>query len=473
MCETHVPRELALNRRQVLFRWANGFGGLALCGLLASCSRRPGAMSPAVPQPSRPRAKNVIFLYMDGGPSQIDTFDPKPRLDREHGQPIRESIDGRFATKNVMKSPFRFQRSGESGAAVSEIFPWVARHVDEMTIVRSMVAETSEHPTANFFMTTGSSMRGRPSIGSWLLYGLGSEAQNLPGYVVVHCGPMPQGGKDIFSSGFLPAKHQPMFLSAIDELVEDIDPLEPDPDLQRSKLRAIRKLNRLSRDRLGESSELDALIENYSKAFQLQKDLLNVTNFSRETQATQALYGIDEDETHTFGVQCLWARRLVEAGVRFVHLLPPTTQGADRWDQHADLEEHHRKNARMVDKPIAGLLTDLGSRGLLDETIVIWGGEFGRTPTAEMRPGMAAGRDHNPYGFTMWLAGGGFRRGTIYGATDEYGYQAIENPVTVHDLHATILHLLGIDHTQLTYDYGGRDFRLTDVFGEVKHDLIA
>ena len=457
-----------LDRRDLLLRGAQGFGALALWGMLARSSRS----ATATEQPP-PRAKSVIFLYMDGGPSQLDTFDPKPRLAREHGQKIGIPIVNRLASNTVLKSPFRFARHGQSGADVSELFPHVAQCVDDLAIIRSMVADNMEHGTANLLLNSGSSLAGRPSMGSWISYGLGSGCEDLPDYLVLHGGKLPQGGTSVFSNGFLPSRHQcSVFAPGDPKPFGSISRWEPTAELQTAKLTALDQFNRLGADARGALAELEGVAQNYELAARLQTALPELLDYHDETATTLQRYGIDQPETQAFGVECLLARKLVEKGVRFVTLLTPVLK-ADRWDQHANLEDGHRRNALATDKPIAGLLQDLKARGLLDQTVVLWGGEFGRTPTAEFQEGRAPGREHNPHGFTMWLAGGGVRGGIRYGATDEYGYRAVENPVHVHDLHATLLHLLGIDHTQLTFRHGGRDYRLTDVYGRVVHDLLA
>jgi len=454
----------------MLCRCANGFGGLALASLLAEKS----TAAPHHPA----KAKSVIFLFMDGGPSQVDTFDPKPRLEKDHLKPIPfKTPTTVFNISNkVLASPFKFSQRGQTGAWVSELFPNVAERVDDLAIIRSMVSDHSEHTAANYFMHSGSGFQGRPSMGGWVVYGLGSESANLPGFIVLESGLIPPGGLDLFNSGFLPASYQGTLFRKGDHPIADLKPLENDPRLQESKLGLMRRLNKGVLDRFAGVSEVEATIQNYEMAFRMQTEVPSVLDLKGESAATRKMYGLDDPETEEFGRECLLARRLVERGVRFVELLPPFRKGIDRWDQHQSLEDGHRVNARAVDKPIAGLLQDLKSRGLLDSTLVIWGGEFGRTPTAQLPDGefsKKVGRDHNPFGFTMWLAGGGVKPGVIYGATDEFGYYAVENKVHVHDLHATILHLLGLDHKRLTYRFGGRDMRLTDVHGEIVHGILA
>jgi hypothetical protein len=449
----------------MLLRCASGFGAVALTALGASAtSMRPRATH------HRARARNVIFLYMDGGPSQVDTFDPKPRLAQEHGQRPRFRVEPTQFNNNgsVMQSPWSFQQYGQSGIPVSELFPHVSQCVDDLAVVRSMVSNFSEHTNANYFLHSGHGQQGRPSMGSWVTYGLGSECDNLPGFVVLETGQIPPGGLDCFGSGFLPAAYQGSLFRRSSDPVADLRPPGASGDQQRSKMGLMRRLDRSTIARTGTNDQLEAAIANYELAFRMQTAVPELTDLTAETRATRALYGLDERTTEAFGHQCLTARRLVERGVRFIEILCPPT-GGDRWDQHSNLRQGHTNNARATDRPIAGLLKDLKSRGLLDETLVIWGAEFGRTPFAQG----SDGRDHNPFGFTMWLAGGGIKGGTIHGATDEYGYHAIENKVEIHDLHATMLHLLGMEHTRLTFRFGGRDMRLTDVHGEVIHGILC
>jgi Protein of unknown function (DUF1501) len=471
-----------VSRREMLCRCANGFGGLALAYLLAekfAAASEARAGNPLAPRPPHyaPKAKSVIFLFMDGGPSQIDTFDPKPRLEKERGQAIPfETPTTVFNISNkILPSPYKFKKYGQCGAEVSELFPNVATCVDDMVIIRSMVADHSEHTAGNYFMHSGSGFQGRPSIGAWVNYGLGSECDNLPGFAVLESGLIPPGGLDLFGSGFLPASYQGTLFRRGEHPIADIQAREKARELQTNKLGLLAKLNQGVLDRLGAVSELEATISNYELAFRMQAGVPELLDLKGESEATRKLYGLDESDTEEFGRQCLLARRMVERGVRFVELLPPSRKGIDRWDQHGSLESGHRVNAQAVDKPIAALLKDLKARGLLGQTLVLWGGEFGRTPTAQLPDEgyvKEVGRDHNPFGFTMWLAGGGVKGGTIYGATDEYGYFAIENKVHVHDLHATILHLLGLDHTRLTYHFSGREMRLTDVAGRVIHEIL-
>jgi len=469
-----------LSRRELLLKTANGMGAVALTALLEESAFAAGApavdarkTNPLAPRkPHHPaKAKNVIFLFMDGGPSQVDTFDPKPRLAKEHGEPIKIKVPATQFDNvgNVLKSPWEFRQYGKSGIPVSDLFPHVATCVDDLAIVRSMVADFSEHTNANYFIHSGHGLQGRPSMGAWTTYGLGSESQNLPGFVVLNSGLIPPGGLDCFNSGFLPASYQGSLFRSTGKLpVADVQRAEPSADLQEKKLALMRRLDQGLVQRVGTSDRLDAAIANYELAFRMQSAVPDLMDLRGETEATKKLYGLDEPATELYGRQCLTARRLVERGVRFIELLCPDMK-TDRWDQHSNLKEGHERNARAVDKPIAGLLKDLKARGLLDSTLVVWAGEFGRTPMAQG----SDGRDHNPFGFSIWMAGGGVKGGTVHGATDDYGYFVVENKVSIHDLHATMLHLLGVDHKRLTHRFSGRDMRLTDIYGEIVHDIIA
>jgi hypothetical protein len=478
-----APRSpFSLTRRQLLSRCSNGFGAAALTALLTEPAygrvlRAAGGRADRARALHHPaRADSVIFLYMDGGPSQVDTFDYKPRLQKEAGQPIQMQAPptqfiARDTPAKVLGSPWAFRQHGESGAWVSDLLPEAAGIVDDLCIVRSMVADFTEHANANLFLHTGHNQQGRPSMGAWVTYGLGSQSRDLPGYIVLRgTGRIPAGGPDNFHSGFLPAAYQASFWKGSATPVANLDRAEADGQLQRNKLDLMAKLDRTALGRLGRDDRVEAAIANYELAFQMQAAVPETLDLGNESAATRKLYGLDDEVTRVYGTQCLLARRLVERGVRFIELTPPLLDGANRWDQHDKLAEGHTKNARATDRPVAGLIKDLKARGLLSRTLVVWGGEFGRTPTVQ---GKNSGRDHNPYGFTMWLAGGGVRGGQVYGATDDYGFRAVENKVHVHDLHATMLHLLGIDHKRLTYRFGGRDMRLTDVHGEVVHDILA
>jgi Protein of unknown function (DUF1501) len=473
-------RAQPLTRRQMLRQCANGFGAVALASLLAepaygaTTSSAPPGTDPLAPRLPHfgAKAKNVIFLFMDGGPSQVDSFDPKPRLAKEHGQPIKMKVPPtQFNNVGaVLQSPWKFRQYGRSGIPVSDLFPHVAGCVDDLAIIRSMVSNFSEHTNANFFIHSGSGQQGRPSMGAWVTYGLGSASRNLPGFVVLDSGQIPPGGLDCFNNGFLPASYQGSLFQRGAQPVADLQRGERTPQLQEGKLALLRRLDQAVVERLGAEDKLEAAIANYELAFRMQSAVPELVDLRGESAATRRLYGLEDpyEPTQIYGRQCLLARRLVERGVRFVEVLCPSV-GADRWDQHGNLKEGHQNNARAVDQPIAGLLKDLKARGLLEETLVLWGGEFGRTPMAQG----SDGRDHNPFGFTVWLAGGGVKGGTIYGATDDYGYYVIDNKVEIYDLHATMLHLLGIDHKKLTFRFGGRDMRLTDVHGEVVKGILA
>lgn len=466
-------RIIPLTRRQMLTRTANGFGAVALASLLAE-DRGIAAESKLVNHHPA-KAKSIIFLYMDGGPSQVDTFDYKPALTKYDGQDPRQAIGKLEPTQfsnvgKVMKSPWIFRKHGESGAWVSELFPHLAKKVDELAIVKSVVSNFPEHTSANYFLHTGSGIQGRPSWGAWCGYGLGTGNRDLPTFVVLNGGLIPPGGLDNFNSGFLPAAFQGSIFKPGNPPVANIAPLEKSSARQQAKLALMRKLDRLAVEEFGAEAEIEAAVQNYETAFRMQKAVPELMDVSNETRTVQSLYGLDSkyQPTVTFGTQCLIARRMVERGCRFIELTCPNV-GHDRWDQHQNLKKGHEDNARTVDQPIAGLLTDLKNRGLLDSTLVVWAGEFGRTPFAQG----ANGRDHNPYGFTVWFAGGGTKAGTVYGDTDEFGYKVVQGRVEIHDLHATMLHLLGVDHTKLTFRFGGRDMRLTDVHGELIAPIIA
>lgn len=476
-----------VSRREMLQMCKCGFGSLALTGLfgqlLSSCSQgsvfddssRKKGFSSTFPPHFLPKAKNIIFLYMDGGVSQVDSFDPKPRLEKEHGEdPFRKFKvdDTQFGeVGKILKSPWKFKQYGASGMPVSELFPHIATCVDDLALIRSMVSNFPEHTNANYFLHTGSGLQGRPSMGAWINYGLGSENSNLPGYVVLDGGLVPPGGLDNFKNGFLPATFQASLLKAGEMPIANINTLDTIKGIQEDKLTFLKDRDHLFMNNLGGADEIEAAISNYELAYNMQSSVPELTEFKSESEATKELYGLNSPDVNTrnYAAQCLLARRLVERGVRFIELTCPAVSGLDRWDQHSNLKLGHELNAHAVDQPIAGLLKDLKVRGLLDETLVVWTGEFGRTPFAQGTDG----RDHNPSAFSMWMAGGGVKGGTIYGQTDEYGYRVKENPVTIHDLHATMLHLLGMDHKQLTFNFGGRDFRLTDVHGNVVSDILA
>ncbi len=455
------------NRRQLLRRAGAGFGSVALAALLAD-------QTTATPQAGQPlttrlphfaaRAKRVIFLFMPGGPSQVDTFDPKPRLTQDHGKPSPKLYLGQ--KRNLLASPWKFHKRGESGLEVSELFPHVGSCVDDLCIIRSMVADDVNHPGGCLQMNTGERVATRPSLGAWVTYGLGTENQNLPGFIAIGPGPLIEGARQ-YGAAFLPAAYQGTFVSDLKNPIRNLTNDQVGADRQRRELDALRRLNELHREEREEDSRLSARIESFELAYRMQLQAPETFDLAQESTATQQRYGVDRKETEVFGRQCLLARRLVERGVRFVQLYH-TTGGFQPWDQHSNLKGGHAANALATDRPIAALLQDLKARGLLEDTLVIWGGEFGRTPAAEGTDG----RDHHPYGFSMWLAGGGVRGGLAYGATDEFGWDAVEKPVHVHDLHATILHLLGLDHEKLTYRHTGRDYRLTDVYGNVVKGIL-
>jgi hypothetical protein len=407
---------------------------------------------------------------MHGGPSQVDTFDYKPLLERDDGKPLpfpKPRVVS-SATGNLLRSPWKFQQHGQSGAWVSEIFPHVAGCVDDLCMIHSMFGSNSRHGGALLELHTGSDTFIRPSMGSWITYGLGTENQDLPGFITV-CPTLTHGGVNNWSSAFLPAAYQgtPIGNASVpssDAKIPFIDGSQTPRSIQRMELDMLRQIHEEQLASTGPDQALEGRIESFELAYRMQTAAPELQDLSGETRQTFSLYGIDDEKTANFGRQCLMARRFAERGVRFVQVTH-----SYKWDQHDNLLKDHAENAMEVDKPIAGLLRDLKQRGLLEDTLVLWGGEFGRTPVAQGRNG----RDHNPEGYTMWMAGAGVRPGFHYGSTDDYGYYAVDNKVHLHDLHATILHLLGLDHTRLTYRFAGRDFRLTDVHGEVVTDILA
>ncbi len=466
-----------LSRRQMLVHGSTGFGMAALAGLMQA-----EAQAALVHRAKRfaPKARSVIFCYMSGGVSHIDSFDPKPLLEKYAGQPMAGEVKKTQFNNNgtVQPAHWAFHRHGQCGMPVSELFPHMATIADEICQIRSMTAKFSEHAQGNFFMHTGFPFLGYPSAGAWTSYGLGTESRDLPGYIVLQSGGAvaPHGGVGLFSNGFLPAQHQASIVKADEaEAVENIQPRQPQRT-QRRQLDFIGAMDRRFASASQHDTHVEAAISNYELAWRMQSAVPELCDISRETETTKKLYGMDgPDSPRTaYARQCLLARRLVERGVRFVELscLPQTLgggQGPNPWDQHGQIKKGHANMAHQVDQPIAALVKDLKSRGLIDSTLVVWAGEFGRTPFAQG----SDGRDHNPYGFTIWMAGGGIKRGHIYGATDEFGYHAIENVCTVYDMWATVLHLMGIDHEQLTYRFSGRDLRLTDVHGNVLREVIA
>lgn len=467
-----------LSRREMLGQCANGFGAVALAAMMADGDRSTSAASGnegrSVTQGTHfdPKVRNVIFLYMDGGVSQVDTFDPKSELDKQNGKPFPSKIEKTQFNNigNSLASPWKFKNYGKSGTPVSDLFPHVGQHVDDMAVIRSMVSQFPEHTNANYFLHTGHGQQGRPSMGSWVGYGLGSECEELPGFVILNSGLIPPGGLDNFNSGFLPASYQGSVFAAQDPPVSNIRRTEKSAALQQRKLALLEKIDGRVLERYGKSDKLESAIANYELAAKMQTAVPDLMNVASETKETLQAYGLEDEfkNTQTFGRSCLIARRLVERGVRFIELTCPGGNG-DRWDQHGGLVDGHTKNAKSVDKPIAALLADLKQRGLFESTLVIWSGEFGRTPFAQG----SNGRDHNPYGFSIWMAGGGVKGGITYGSTDELGYKVVSNRVEIHDLHATMLHLLGVEHTKLTYRFSGRDMRLTDVHGHLIDGILS
>ena len=473
----HCGRFIAgpTSRRQMLRQVAGGFGLAAFSALLhedsvAAASPYRIARDGMLPEPHHaPKANSVIFLYMDGGPGQMDTFDPKPVLTDQHGQPfpMKKEVTQFDSNGNCLGTPWKFSPGGTCGTPVSDLFPHVREMADELLVVRSMTSPFNEHTNANYFLHTGLGLAGRPSMGAWATYGLGSENRNLPGFVVLDGGLTPPGGLQCFGNSFLPATNQGSVLRPAEEVLANVRPRDS-VDQQRRKLTLVEALDR--RNRGASDDQIESAIRNQELAFRMQFSVPEATSIDGESESTRRMYGLDAEyeQTKIFGRECLLARRLVERGVRFIECTCPQV-GGDRWDQHGKLKEGHENNARAVDQPIGALLKDLKQRGLLETTLVIWGAEFGRTPFSQG----SDGRDHNQYGFSMWLAGGGIAGGRTYGATDEYGYKAVDQPVEIHDLHATMLHLLGIDHERLTKRFGGRDMRLTDVHGKVMHDWIT
>ncbi len=444
------------SRRAALQSLSLGFGWLALQNLVG---RAADAASKPAPH-FTPRAKRVIFLCMRGAPSHVDTFDYKPKLQSDSGKP------GRRAGTKLLGSPWKFAQHGKSGLWISELFPEVAKQADKLCVLHSLHTDLPAHPQAFLRLHTGTSQFVRPSLGAWSLYGLGSENENLPGFVTI-TPPSGFGGAQNYGAGFLPAAFQATRIGSDNRPVSSatLPYLEPRATRkqQQADLGLVAQFNQAQREQHPSDEAIDGVIKSYELAFKMQSELPGVLNLQSESSATQQLYGIGERTTDDFGRKCLMARRLIEAGVRFVEI----THG--NWDQHFNLEQALQGNCDSVDKPIAGLLSDLQSRGLLKDTLVVWSGEFGRTPHAQGNDG----RDHNNTAFTSWMAGGGVKGGFAYGTSDEYGYEAVEKPMSIHDLHATVLHLLGLDHKRLTFRYAGRDFRLTDVYGNVATEIMA
>ena len=467
-----------MNRRQALKSAACGFGYMALAGLMnggtaaQAATRRPHFA---------PRAKRVIFLFMQGGPSHVDSFDYKPTLDREDGQmmsfhdarDIANSGEFKPSTHRIMKSLWKFKRRGQTGRWVSDLFPEMARHVDDLCLIHSMQTEGVAHGPATLFLHCGATNFVRPSIGSWVNYGLGSENENLPGFVTISPS-AGNGGPRNYGNAFLPSSYQGTAIGragspASEATIRNLSNPELSFAQQRKQFELMQQLHAEQMKKYPGDDELEAVIGSYELAWRMQNHTPGVLDMRNESAATLELYGIGQPDTDNFGRQCLMARRLAESGVRYIQVTYGDNTANPAWDQHSNMPKH-LDHARAVDKPIAGLLADLKQRGLLEDTIVWWGGEFGRTPYAQKN---GTGRDHNPGGFTVWLAGAGIQPGLSYGATDEFGHLAVENKVHMHDLHATLLHLLGLDHERLTYRYDGRDFRLTDVHGRIVQDILV
>ncbi|MCZ2342477.1 MAG: DUF1501 domain-containing protein [Bacteroidales bacterium] len=459
------------SRRQLLQSASTGFGYMAFAGLAAE-QAHAATNHPLAPKTGHhpARAKRVIFLFMHGGPSQVDTFDYKPALAKYDGGDLpgelAKGTSGGTGRK-LMKSPWKFQQHGECGHWMSSLFPHVAKHVDDLCFLSGLHTDGQSHGQAVLQLHTGAQLLTRPSVGSWLVYGLGSENKNLPGFVTI-CPTRGHGGVLNYGNAFLPAVYQGTSVGsagtpASSATIKNIVNTDVPPDVQRKQLDFLQSLNATHRKHIGDDHRIDGVMESFELAFRMQSAVPDVCDLAGESTETLKMYGIGEKPTDDFGRQCLMARRFAEAGVRYIQV-----SHSFKWDQHGNLKQHE-KNALEVDQPIAALLEDLKARGLLEDTLVLWGGEFGRTPVAQGKDG----RDHNPVGFTMWMAGGGVKSGLTYGETDEFGYFAVKEKMHMHDLHATILWLMGIDHERLTYRYAGRDFRLTDVFGRVATEIFA
>ena len=421
----------------------------------------------------KPKAKSVIFLFMDGGVSHVDSFDPKPKLAEFDGKDVGK-VDNPTANVNRkwLKTPWEFRQHGKSGMWISELFPHISRLADDLAVVRSMKGEFPLHSRGNLLLHCGTNLGGLPSFGSWVNYGLGSDNKNLPGFVVLNHGNVPAGGLECFSNGILPASYQATLLKSQGTPIDNLDPADKLARLQRSKLDLLLDLDSDFSGSVGNRDAVDAAIKNYELAYRMQSMVPDLLDLATESETTKRMYGVDAEHKPKaqFGIQCLRARRMVEAGVRFVEVCCPQQYGSTgTWDQHGDLKKGHEKNAMTTDQAIAALIVDLKQRGLLDETLILWSGEFGRTPHSAGRDG----RDHHPEGFTLFLAGAGIKGGTVHGNTDEMGMFATEHVHTFHDIHATMLHLMGLDHERLTYRYAGRDFRLTGVAGEVIKEILA
>lgn len=470
----------AATRRDFLQATNMGFGFLALAGLFSrqACGAEASTASKSIRQTGThflPRAKRVIFLFMDGGVSQVDSFDPKPKLSQLSGQkadwkpdPLSQAVS---SGRKWLGSPWTFAQYGRSGLWVSQLFPWAAKVIDDVCVIRSVVGETPLHGAQSLLLHTGRSVAAAPSMGSWVSYGLGQENEELPGYMLLNNDWIPNGGYQNFASSFLPATHQATSVRAKGKPVDNITPADP-AAVQRAKLDFLREQDGQFSRMQGDSELIESSIRNYETAARMQSLVPELCDVAGETAETLRLYGVDRENDYErfYALQCLRARRLIEAGVRFVEITCPNTHGNNSpWDQHGQLKLRHAENARITDQPVAALVIDLKRRGLLDETVVVWAGEMGRTPHSAGNDG----RDHHVAGYTIWIAGGGVRGGMTFGTTDEMGMSAVENRVDIHDIHATILHLLGLDHERLTFRFGGRDMRLTDVHGRVIEDVVA
>ena len=481
--EPRDPADVPVTRRELLCRSGMGFGAMALGGLMADAglltrAAKAGAVAAsslaAKPPQFAPKAKRVIHLFMNGGPSQVDTFDPKPELTKQAGKALATNLATERKTGAAFASPFKFRKYGQSGIEVSELFAHTAESIDDICVIRSMHADVPNHEPSLMLMNCGESRLPRPSLGSWLLYGLGTENQNLPGYVVMCPGGYPIQESQNWQAGFLPGIYQGTYVDTqhtdIEKLIQHIRNRRVSTRAQRSQLDLLQELNRQHLERRQQEAELESRIQSFELAYRMQSEAGDAFDVSREPEHIRAMYG---DGTHAR--QLLIARRLLERGVRFVQVWHGEGQP---WDSHDDIAQEHGRLAKQCDQAIGALLKDLKQRGMLEDTLVVWGGEFGRTPTVELptpgaNQGKMNGRDHNHYGFTMWLAGGGVKGGHVHGATDEFGFKAVEKPVHVHDLHATILHLLGFNHETFTFRHAGRDFRLTDVHGKVVGEILA
>jgi len=469
-CHQFLP---TTTRRDMLRASAGGFGQLALAAMAGQRATADTSLAngPSLPLPHIPaRAKRVIFLFMWGGPSHVDLFDPKPRLNAESGKPLSGKSVGsdRDQLGTLLGSPFKFAQYGDSGIWMSELFPHLSRQADRMCVIRSLHTEGSAHGEALLRLHTGQANLVRPSVGAWVSYGLGCESDSLPAFITISP-PRGHGGVQNYGSAFLPALHQgtaigsaetPIAQAAVSNLVNK----QLTPELQRKQLGLIQSLNKRHLRNTVEDQRIEGLIANYELAFRMQSTMPQIMNLADESKSTLDLYGIDSEPTDNFGRQCLLARKFAESGVRYIQVSTNYT-----WDHHQKVQAGHITESARVDRPIAGLLEDLARRGMLEDTLVVWGAEFGRTPMVEN----GDGRNHHPKAFTMWMAGGGAQGGLTYGSTDDFGYAPVENPVHMHDLHATLLHALGLDHEQLTYRHAGRDFRLTDVYGNVVHDILT